>query len=116
MMELFLAPHIGAEETFILFEGGTPVGTASLARTDLPSRPDLTPWLACVYVEPEFHRRGYATALVRRVEELARESSVSTLWLFTWTAEALYAGLGWERSGLEQHRDQQVVLMKRDLR
>jgi GNAT superfamily N-acetyltransferase len=115
MTALYLAPHDGPEETFVLFEGDTPVGTASLSRTDLPSRPDLTPWLASVYVDPEFRGRGYASTLVRQVEDLARTASVATLWLFTWTAEPLYARLGWERVGIERHRDQDVVLMMRDL-
>jgi hypothetical protein len=39
-----LAPRTGLEETFVLFEGDIPVATASLARKDLDSRPDLTPW------------------------------------------------------------------------
>ena len=36
-----------------------PVGTASLVTKDLPSSPDLTPWLAGVLVRPEFRGRGY---------------------------------------------------------
>jgi GNAT superfamily N-acetyltransferase len=115
MTALFLAPHNGPEETFVLFEDDTPAGTASLAHSDLPSRTDLTPWLASVYVDPAFRGRGHATTLVRKVEDLARAASVATLWLFTWTAEPLYARLGWVRVGTERHRDIDVVLMKRDL-
>ena len=39
------------------------------------------------------------------------------LWLYTWTAEPLYARLGWERVGPERDtdRDIAVVLMKRNL-
>jgi hypothetical protein len=36
-----LAPRAGPEETFVLFEGDIPVATASLARKDLDSRPDI---------------------------------------------------------------------------
>ncbi len=79
------------EETFVLFEGDIPVATASLARHDLDSRPDLTPWLAGVFVEPAFRQRGYAIVLVRYVEARAMVASVPTLWLNTWTAEPLYA-------------------------
>ncbi len=110
-----MAPHRGPEEVFILFDGDTPVGTASLAYDDLPSRPDLTPWLASVFVLPGARGKGYAAALVRRVEAFAMAASVKTLWLFTWTAEPLYARLGWQRVGLETNRGQEVVLMRRDI-
>ena len=68
MTALILALPNGPEETFVLLDQGRPVGTASLAHTDLAARPDLTPWLAEVLVEPGSRGRGDATALVRRVE------------------------------------------------
>jgi GNAT superfamily N-acetyltransferase len=110
-----LAPSDGPEETFVLFDRDTPVGTASLSHDDLASRRDLTPWLAGVFVEPAFRGRGYATALVRQVEAFASAASVPTLWLYTWTAAPLYAQLGWQRAGVEKDRDQEVVLMVRTL-
>jgi GNAT superfamily N-acetyltransferase len=113
---LILARPVGPEETFVLLDGDRPAGTASLEREDLESRPDLSPWLAGVYVEPAFRRHGYATALVRHVEAFAAEAAVPVLWLHTWTAEPLYARLGWERVAFEQDRGQVVVLMRRVLR
>ena len=115
---LILSPPVGPEETFVLFDRDQPVGTASLAHQDLETRPDLTPWLAGVFVQPAFRSRGYATALVRRVEAFASAASVPTLFLYTWTAEALYTRLGWERVGLETHPKMgiEVVLMTRRLR
>jgi GNAT superfamily N-acetyltransferase len=105
------------EETFVLFDDGVPVGTASLVASDLPSRPDLTPWLASVLVRPEFRGRGYSAPLVKHVEGAAAVSA-SVLWLYTWSAEPVYACLGWERVGVERDTDRniEVVLMKRDLR
>jgi GNAT superfamily N-acetyltransferase len=110
-----LAPPVGAEETFVLFDGNQPVGTAGLMRSDLESRPDLTPWFAGLFVEPAFRRRGHASALVRRVEAFALAASVPTLWLYTSTAEALYLRLGWRRAGVEQEDGHNVTLMHRDL-
>lgn len=105
------------EATFILCDNQVPVGTASLVVNDLPSRPELTPWLASVLVRPEFRGRGYSARLVRHVETAAA-STAPTLWLYTWTAAPLYARLGWEFVGPERDtdRDIPVVLMKRDLR
>ncbi len=115
MAALIRAPPQGPEESFVLFEGDRPVGTASLAHDDLPSRPDLTPWLAGVFVLPEHRGRGHAMALVRHVEGFARAASVAELWLYTRTAEPLYARLGWQRVGLEQSNGHEVALMRRRL-
>jgi predicted N-acetyltransferase YhbS len=112
-----LAQKARAEETFILFADNAPVGTASLVTNDLPSRSDLAPWLASVLVRPEFRGKGYSAPLVQHVEAAATASAVKVLWLYTWSAEPLYARLGWERVGLERDSDRniEVVLMKRDL-
>jgi GNAT superfamily N-acetyltransferase len=110
-----LGPNRGPEETFVLFDQDRPVGTASLAHDDLAARRDLTPWLAGVYVEPAVRSLGYASALVRRVEAFAAANSVSTLWLYTWTAAPLYTRLGWQHVGLETDKGQEVVLMTRHL-
>ncbi|WP_043337007.1 GNAT family N-acetyltransferase [Belnapia moabensis] len=115
MTALILAPPHGPEESFVLFEDDRPVGTASLSHDDLPSRPDLTPWLAGVFVLPEHRGRGHASALVRHVEGFARAASVAELWLYTRTAESLYARLGWQRVGLEQSNGHEVALMRRRL-
>jgi GNAT superfamily N-acetyltransferase len=113
-----LLPSNGPEETFVLMVHGEPVACASLVRHDLPSRDDLTPWLAGVAVDPHFRGRGYGIAVVRQVEEFARAAGVETLWLYTWSAEGLYAKMGWKRAGDErdENRGIPVILMRRDLR
>lgn len=115
MTRLILEPRTGPEETFVLFDGGEPAGTAALIRSDLEARPDLTPWLAGLWVQPAYRGRGHAAALVRCVEAFATAASVPVLWLYTSTAEPLYARLGWKRAGVEQERGQEVALMRRDL-
>jgi GNAT superfamily N-acetyltransferase len=112
---LILAPPVGSEENFVLFDGDEPVGTAGVAPYDLATRPDPAPWLVGVYVQPAFRGRGHAAALVRRVEAFAQQASVPVLWLYTATAETLYARLGWQHVGMEQDAGQPVVLMRRDL-
>lgn len=115
MTALILRPPGGPNETFVLFNGQRPAGTAGLMRNDLESRPDLTPWLGGLYVEPAFRGRGYATALVRQVEAFARASSIPVLWLYTLNAKELYLRLGWLFAGVEQEDGHNVVLMRREL-
>lgn len=112
---LILAPPVGPEENFVLFDGDDPVGTAGIAPYDLDTRPDLAPWLVGVFVQPAFRGRGHAAMLVRRVEAFARAASVPALWLYTATAEPLYARLGWQSVGMEQDGLNKVTLMRRDL-
>ena len=66
--------------TFVLLCDGQPVGTASLVAHDLDERPDLSPWLAGVFVEPHARHQGFATRLIAAVEQAA---AVDTLWLYT---------------------------------
>jgi GNAT superfamily N-acetyltransferase len=101
--------------TFVLMTEGEPVGTASLVAHDLDERPDLTPWLAGVFVEPHARGRGYAGHLVAAVEQEARAASIPTLWLYTRSAERVYVRAGWRTVETIQHDGNPYALMRRDL-
>src|SRR4051794_35805744 len=103
----------GFEQTFVCMDGHTPVATASLVKADLDSRPELSPWLAGVFVDPPFRGHGHAIALVRQVEDAARAAGIATLWLHTEHASGLYEKLGWETNGPEMDHQFAVTLMKR---
>lgn len=106
----------GPPQTFVLLLDGEPVGTASLTATDLDERPDLTPWLASVYVVPEQRGHGHAAHLVAAVEEACRAASIASLWLYTNTAERVYARAGWRTAEVVQRDGKRpVTLMRRDL-
>jgi GNAT superfamily N-acetyltransferase len=45
------------------------LGTASLIASDLDERPELTPWVAAVWVEEEARSRGVGAALVDRAAQ-----------------------------------------------
>lgn len=107
---------VGLEQCFVVLEGDTPAGTASFVAEDSDSRPDLTPWLASVFVDPAFRGRGHARVLVTAVESAARSAAVPTLWLFTRTAAPLYAALGWQAAGEIVEQGKPQLLMRRDLR
>ena len=101
--------------TFILLADGIPVGTASLVAHDLDERPDLTPWLAGVFVASHAREQGHAGYLISAVEQEAHSASISTLWLYTDKAERIYARAGWHRVEIVQHNGMPFVLMRRDL-
>lgn len=105
----------GVPQCFVLLADGIPVGTASLARHDLDERPDLTPWLAGVLVLPQARGRGYARQLVAAVETACAASAIPTAWLYTHTAEPLYARAGWRRVEIVKRAGKpDVSLMRKD--
>jgi GNAT superfamily N-acetyltransferase len=109
-----VAPR-GPPQCFVLLADGVAVGTAGLVVEDLEERPDLTPWLASVFVAQSARGRGYAGLLVRAVEAAAREADVATLWLYTVTAERIYARLSWQTAERFDRKGKVAALMRRDL-
>ncbi len=107
---------VGVPQAFVLLEDGLPVGTATLAASDLDERPDLTPWLAGVIVVPERRGRGHVCYLLDAFEDACRAASITVAWLYTRTAERIYRRAGWETVELV-HRvgKEPVVLMRRTL-
>jgi N-acetylglutamate synthase-like GNAT family acetyltransferase len=91
------------------------VATASLVHADLDARPDLSPWLASLFVDPPFRGRGHSIRLVRVVEAAARAAGIGTLWLYTAHAEGLYRRLGWLAVGRSVEGKAAVTVMRRDL-
>jgi GNAT superfamily N-acetyltransferase len=100
---------------FVLTVDGEPVGMASLVISDLSSRPDLSPWLAGVYVVPRMRRRGLVLHLVKAVEAEAAAQGYDALWLFTRTAEHIYARGGWITTEMFERKGRDYALMRRDL-
>ena len=108
--------EVGAPQTFILLEGGTPVGTATMARRDLDERPDLTPWLAGVFVVPEARGRGYVRHLLAAFDDACQAVFITTAWLYTNTAEQEYLRGGWQVEEIIQRQGKPpITLMRRDL-
>ena len=91
------ANHCAVPTVLIAVDGSQLLGSATLAEFDMETRRDLTPWMADVFVAPEFRRCGIASALVHRIVGEAADLGVAKLYLWTTGAmrEALYAGLGW---------------------
>ena len=106
---------VGPSQCMLLLVDGVPVGTAGLIRNDLDSRPELTPWLAAMYVRPELRGRGYALELIRAVENAAVLAGYSQVWLYTLVAEGLYLKAGWQSVERFEMEGVQAVLMRRDL-
>ena len=91
--------------TWVAFAGAEPIGCARFVAADHADRPELTPWLASVYVSPDWRRRGIASGLVRAVQTTAQDAGYSALYLYTPDQAKLYARLGFVAIGTVVHAD-----------
>jgi GNAT superfamily N-acetyltransferase len=87
--------HHEIPTTFVAIYGDEPVGSASLIAHDMLTRPELSPWLAGVFVPSEYRRRGVGAVLIKRVIDEARSLGVSRIYLYTPGSRTLYLRLGW---------------------
>jgi len=95
---------------------GMVIGTGSLKWQDLDVRPQLTPWMGGIFVVKEYRRRGVATALIHRLIKEARRLGIKRLYLWTSSAEVLYANLGWARLERFDYCGRKISVMEREIR
>jgi GNAT superfamily N-acetyltransferase len=93
---------------FIASVDGVPAGAVALLRADLFSRQDLFPWMADLYVLPEFRSKGVGSALQDMIIGKARELGYREIYLYT-PLSGYYERKGWEYLGDEMDRDGEMV-------
>lgn len=82
--------------TLVLMDEGRPIGSVSLVLEDAPELcEEGSPWLASLYVLPEFRGRGFGARLVNAAVELAARENIAHLFLFTPEHASFYKRLGW---------------------
>ena len=100
---------------FVAELDGKPVGTVSLVEHDLEIRPELSPWLASLYVHKDFRRQGIGSRLIIFFESFAKELNIEKVYLYTPNQQKLYTSLGWtEREELE-YLGRKVTIMEKDI-
>jgi len=97
---------------FVWVEDNQVLGTAAFVQSDMDTRPELSPWLASVYVKAESRGKGIAAALVQRVVSHAAAAGFPELFLFTPSKEHYYAKLGWQTLFREDYHGQRETVMK----
>ncbi|MCC6628962.1 MAG: GNAT family N-acetyltransferase [Chloroflexi bacterium] len=91
--------------TWVAVAGDEPVGCARFVAADHADRPELTPWLASVYITETWRRQGIATALVATVQAHSLAAGYPALYLYTMDQARLYARLGFVAIGTVLHAD-----------
>jgi GNAT superfamily N-acetyltransferase len=80
----------------VAHDGDTFLGTASVIASDLAERPQWTPWVAAVWVEPEARNRGVGAAMVERATKDCFALGFSRAYLCARPRlSRFYEGMGW---------------------
>ena len=122
------APHVTREEviqrfqshlnidtlplTFVALDGDIPVGMCSLRLTD-GIRPDLSPWLGSLLVDPKYQNNGIGKMLIKTTQSKAKDLGYNTLHLFTFDPNlpSYYRRLGWDIMEMDELRGHPITLM-----
>lgn len=91
-----VAGHEKIPSIFVAIENSEFCGSAALVEQDMDNHPELSPWLAAVFVKEAWRGRGVAKSLVQYCEREAKNSGIRKLYLFTEFASKLYSSLGWK--------------------
>jgi N-acetylglutamate synthase-like GNAT family acetyltransferase len=107
--------HAYLNESFIpstfIAKDGELLASASIVAHDMETKPDLSPWLASVFVAPEQRGKGLGKRLVLHVMNEAKNRGIDTLYLFTPDKVPFYQKLGWKIVTQEQYRGHEVTIM-----
>jgi GNAT superfamily N-acetyltransferase len=96
----WLAETLAADtmpRAFVAHDGAVFAGTASVIASDVDERPQYTPWVAAVWIEPQFRSRRIGRRLIAHAADHAFNIGVSRVFLTARPARrSLYENLGWD--------------------
>jgi len=98
--------------TLVALTGDALAGSVTLVEHDMDTRDDLSPWLAGLFVQPDFRHQGIGSALTIAAKEKADSLGVPVLYLYTRSAQRLYERLGWTAVGTEHYEGRNVTIMQ----
>ncbi|GAB5445898.1 GNAT family N-acetyltransferase [Gymnodinialimonas sp.] len=97
---------LGQRQTLVALAGDDIIGTGALHGAEVKS----------VFVAPDWHRRGVATALVRELERIAKRQGTQTLEVSSsLSATAFYTAMGFQETSRSFYGDEETVLMSKPL-
>jgi predicted N-acetyltransferase YhbS len=99
--------------TYIALNGDIPVGSCTLQLND-GIRPDLSPWLGDLVVDPQYQKQGIGKMLINTVVEKTKELGFQKLYLFAFdpNVPAYYQRLGWKKIGMDEFKSKPVTVME----
>lgn len=105
----------GLPEIFIACSEDQLLGSVTLDKSDMDTRPHLTPWLASLFVEPASRSRGIASQLITHCIAYAKKTNFKNIYLFTEDQIKFYKHRGWHFVETVEYRDSEVDLMRQHI-
>lgn len=99
----------------IALANGQAVGSASLVESDMDTHTQLGPWLASVFVHPDFRRQGIATRLINQCIAIAQQCQLPRIYLFSPDQADFYRKRGWQPLESCLYHGEQVDIMYFDI-
>lgn len=82
--------------TIVALQDDAPLGSVSLIYDDLPGYEHFNPWLASLFVLPEYRSAGVGRFLLCEAENVLRQNVLGQVYLFTESAGPFFRKSGWE--------------------
>jgi GNAT superfamily N-acetyltransferase len=99
--------------TVVAFADGIPVGSCSVIESDCVHRKQYAPWVAAVYVKPEYRHRGIASKILQEAGLIADRIGVAGLYIDCLEVTApVYERNGWTILEREVGDKDSVVMLR----
>lgn len=113
-----LHSHLNGDKlplTFVAFYDAKPIGMCSLRDND-GIRPDLSPWLGSLVVDPRYQKHGVGKKLIDATEKKAKDLGYQKLYLFAFdpTIDKYYERIGYNLIGEDEFRGHSVRVMQKN--
>ena len=102
--------------TLVAFKNQIPVGMCSLA-ANRGVLPKLTPWLAALYVEPQFRNQGIGQVLEQAICDHAKQMGFTKIYCFTSDLVVInwYQKRSWQMLSKEWLHGHEVAVLVKEL-
>lgn len=92
-------------------------GMVSLRQHDLKGHEDKTPWLASLFVTPEYQKQGLGELLVKSAESKAKDLGYNELYLYSFNPllEKWYKKLGYHKTQEDIIYNHNIYVMRKNL-
>lgn len=91
------------------------VGSIGLVECDMDIKKELTPWVSSVYVQKNYRNHGIGTAMMRYIDEIAKDHGFQQIYLYTPDKQKMYSRLGWKVTEKLIYDNKKVSIMETDL-
>jgi len=82
--------------SLVAHDGDRFIGTVSVIACDEDTRPQYTPWVAALWVEPDHRKQGIGARLVERAAAFSFRTGAGRVYLLSGAhRRSFYEGLGW---------------------